>query len=515
MADIVNYEPQNLWRHFKEITTLMHDSSLEDDVRTYVNQTLVKNPKITVSYYDEKQTNPKDPDDKDYVGKRVIVARKKADRGYEDQPTITLQAHTDMVCVPSNQIFPLQLLTYDEEGKTWLKAGAPPKQNGTTLGADDGIGVATILALIEDEAFPCGEIECFFTVQEETNMGGAAGFDINILKGRVYLNLDAEDITTIIYGSAGGALSTFTKVIHKETLLPGYVCVSAEISGLQGGHSGVNINEERANANCLISRFLYEAAHNKNIDFRLVDFSGGTKTNAIPSQAQTMIAVHENAYDALAAFFDEYIAGVRTDYINEPGLKSSFQKSGDASKTYSFNSEATLETLNLLMSLPHGVLKMYTDPDRKGIVESSTNLAIISVSFGDKIELTVKSSHRSSNDSSMAWVIGLHQAIAAANGVKYVLSDQYPTWNPNKDSKLLATAKDVYKVYEPDFTANIIHAGLETAYMVQKCPEMDCISIGPTVRNPHSSEESIRIDTVKTFYDIVKDIIIKYYGEKS
>jgi len=516
MGVLDNFEPKNLWTHFVEITKRMHDSGYEDEVRKYVLDVLKANPKVTVTYYEEGYPNPEKTkcDDLEYVGKRVIVARKKADEGYEDKPTIILQAHMDMVCVPDHNIFPLSLFTYqDADNKTWLKAGAPPQENGTTLGADDGIGVATALALIEDDRFKCGEIECFFTVQEETNMGGAAGFDPSILKGRAYLNLDSEDITTIYYGSAGGALSTLTKEIETEEFPEGYDCYFLEISGLQGGHSGVNINEDRANAICLMARFLCETVQNNagDIDIRLVDFNGGTKNNAIPSKVNACVAVKENTPGVFTNLFESYIEGVKSDYKYVPVLTYSSHKSASSSNV-AFTGESTLKVLNLLVSMPHGVLKMYTDPERKGVVESSTNLAIVKVTDTESKKLTINSSHRSSNKSSMTWIIAMHKSLAASNGADYNLSDQYPSWAPNNDSKLLSVAKDVYSIKVPEgYTANIIHAGLETAYAVQKVPEMDCISIGPTITNPHSGEESICVDTVPVFYDIVKTIITEYY----
>ncbi|HEX3029221.1 MAG TPA: beta-Ala-His dipeptidase [Clostridia bacterium] len=513
MGVLDNFEPQNLWQHFENITKLMHDSGYEDDVRKYVYDVLSSNKKVTVTYYNSNITNPSNPEDLDYVGQRVIVARKKADEGFEDKPTIVLQAHMDMVCVPKHDIFPLTLLTYQDSDVTWLKAGDLQKGKGTTLGADDGIGVATILALIEDDRFKCGEIECFFTLQEETNMGGAAGFDPNILKGKVYLNLDSEDISTIFYGSAGGALSTFTKEIKTEAFPNGYKCLTVEISGLQGGHSGVNINEERGNAICLMTRFLSETAQGGTVDFRLINFSGGTKDNAIPTECKVSVAVKATQTDDFLKLLDDYITGVKSDYTNEPELKYCTASITETPAPAVFTKNTTVETLNLLVSLPHGVLKMYTDSSKKGIVESSTNLAIVSVSNETPKILTINSSHRSSNDSSMDWVIAMHSAIAASNGVKHVLSDRYPSWDPNDASELLAVAKDVYADKIPGYTASIIHAGLETAYIVKKCPGTDCISIGPTIKNPHSSEESIRMDTVPQFYDIVKEIITRYYAK--
>jgi dipeptidase D len=496
--------PERVWYHFEELTKLPHGSGNEDRVREYIVHCAQK---LGYDYYYQPNALHDAP------GERVICIYKKAAVGLEKKPIVVLQAHMDMVCVPSDQIFPLQLQHCDEEGnagKGWVKAGGYTNNDGTTLGADDGIGVAIALAILEDSKHQFGPIECFFTVQEENGMDGVREFAKNLLKGRVYINLDEEEYKSIIYGGAGGLTSTFQAELKWESLVPGTQCYDLKISGLKGGHSGASIHEGRANAIQLLARILSRAYDEKTF-FNLAAISGGnlSQSNVIPSGASASIVIRG---EEDAAMFERLISemsgALNEEYQKiEENIQVTWQKVGIPTKMIDLN--GTKKIIDILMLIPHGVLKL--ESGRSEIVETSTNLAAVGIT-NSAVEIICM--HRSSQESGLDWAGDIHKAIASCAGVTVVQNNRYPVWRHNVHSELLQKAKQVYAAqFKDDYQAIVVHAGLECAWVMEKYQKdlpMDCISIGPTVLEPHTKRERLNIKSVEAFYDCVLNLLHLY-----
>ncbi|HEX9061979.1 MAG TPA: beta-Ala-His dipeptidase [Clostridia bacterium] len=500
---------ERLLQIFDEITKTKRPSGNENEIRKYIVDFIknLNNKNIEVVQYNENATEPKD---------RVIVVKKASNGG---KSKIVLQAHMDMVCNPPDMTFPLKTNTEDEkqpDGSTihWLKA-VSANNSPSTLGADDGIGVASILALLENTSVPAGQLECLFTVQEETDMGGAKGFDKNLLEGRTYINLDSEEDSTIIYGSAGGLKSTLKFKPEYEAPGADTTFLSLTIDGLKSGHSGINISEGRGNAIQLMSRALFELCARTNsfkdfevYNFNIASFTTNNKAdNAIPKDASVIVSVSNQDKDGLITSFNNICGKLKEDYkVMEPNFKFSADVVGSNPPSKVMNSYWTDKLIKLLITIPHGVLCM--EPSGNGLVKTSTNLAVIK-EVNESI--TILCFHRSSSDSQLDWVRDIHRSIALEYGIEIENSDRYPVWEPNKDSRLLEIAKKVYQGY-PKYETAVIHAGLECGWVVEKYKNddkgsMDCISIGPTVKDPHTSDERLNVDSVQKFCDCLVNIL--------
>jgi dipeptidase D len=523
-----SFEPKAVHDHFMKLTTRYHPSGEENEVREYIIECAGKIDGVEVVYYEPEAEDP---------GKRVIVLRRKGSGDYASAPYVTLQAHTDMVCTPNKEIFPLNVFGYsDEEGAKWIKAGDTASitdpEKGTTLGADDGIGVATILALVEDENLKDYPIECFFTVQEETDMGGAANFDQSILVGRRYINLDAEVANTIIYGSAGGRT---VKYEGDVTLLPvtdEFITLELSISGLRGGHSGVNINNGRLNAIKVITEALIRLNKRltnldvtgegiKSYDLRLISINSVEENeikeikegkrkiptiNKIPTWVKARIAIQRADNFDFKDDFDAYCEALKAQ--SQPEEDNFCWKVEEIGSVQTPLDEAsTDELLCLLRQIPHGVINMI--PSRPDIVEISSNLAAIEPTELNNGKMVILALNRSSNSDSMEALIQVQENIGKFYRYDVSNCDPYPVWQPNDDSELLQKAGEVYReIYPEGYIETVIHAGLECSYIVEKYEgEIDCISIGPTIVNPHTGGERLKADTVGPFYQAVTRII--------
>lgn len=496
-------EPERVWHHFEEICKLPHGSGNEDAVRKYIADFAAKQG---LEHYYQPQAPWDD------AGKRVVVVYKKAAPGLENKPTVVLQSHLDMVCVPNAQIFPLRLVFCDSEGKPghgWVKAGGYNDQDGTSLGADDGIGVALALAILEDTRHQLGPVECLFTVNEETGMDGARDFEPGLLKGRVYINLDEEELKSIIYGCAGGLKSTFHWSLGKEPVPSGVKCFSLKVSGLKGGHSGAAIHLGRANAIQLAVRILSRAV-NEKIRFQLASFTGGSlhQSNVIPMSAQASLIINPNDAAKLGALAAEMAEDFRMEFLKiEDSIETSWEEIETPEVAVSL--EDTLKIIDTLMLLPHGVQK--TAPEKSEVVTTSTNFASVALDGG---EATIVCMHRSSLESGLDWMRDTHQAIARSSGGRILFSDRYPAWSPVESSDLLQKAKNVYNSYfRGEYKTEVVHAGLECGWVVNKYQTgtpMDCIAIGPTVLEPHSRRERLEISSVAKFHQCVLEILQLY-----
>lgn len=422
----------------------------------------------------------------------VLITRGAAP-GREHVPTLVLQAHQDMVCEKTagfKHDFRKDPIPYViEDG--WMIA------KNTTLGADDGIGIAACLALLEDDA-PTGKVECLFTISEETGMDGAEALQAGFFDGKTLINLDSEDEGQLFIGCAGGLNTNIRFRVRREKGVRGASYMRLGIAGGIGGHSGDDINKGRANTVQLMARFLYSQL---GPTFRLVSIDGGGKPNAIARECTAVVAVPDP--EALRLAFEAFATDVREEFhTTDPGLVFSAE---DAPKRVQPLSRPGGEkVIRALFTSPHGVQAM--SQDIPGLVQTSTNLA--SVHMLDKGIVEVVTSQRSSATSERRAIAAKVRACFEAYGAKVRHMYEYPGWNPDVNSHLLARTVDAYRrlfAQEPEVKA--IHAGLECGLFLQKFPGLDMISFGPTLRGVHAPGEKLELASMDKFVALLDDLV--------
>ncbi|PNX47873.1 MAG: cytosol nonspecific dipeptidase [Thermoplasmata archaeon M11B2D] len=479
MPGIENLEPKLVWKHFDEIRKIPRCSKHEEKIREYI-MNFAKNQGLKTKV--------------DQVGNVVIL--KPATPGMENKPTVVLQGHMDMVCEKNSDV------TFDfSKDPIQLKiTGDLLTANGTTLGADNGIGLAISLAILEDKTVRHGPIESLYTIDEETGLTGAFAMKPDMLTGKIMLNLDSEDFGVITVGCAGGGDSTLELPVHMQPVLGGSEHIVVKVFGLRGGHSGVDIHEQRGNAIKILTRLLWKAS--QKCDFFIFDVKGGDKHNAIPREAYAKIAIetkHKNT------FVTELKAEEKDIYEEikpiDPGFKVDVRSCESAKTTVDKPSQTKL--LNLVHGLPHGVHQM--NYDIKTLVNTSTNLATISMKEN---AVVIGMSSRSPMKSALQDMRDRIRAIASLSGAKVSEGTPYPGWKPDLQSKILALSKKIFKdMFKQEPKIEAIHAGLECGIIGEKFPGMDMISIGPTLKNPHSPEEQLHISTVGKFYNFLLKVL--------
>ncbi|MGD8726045.1 MAG: aminoacyl-histidine dipeptidase [Gemmatimonadales bacterium] len=475
MTFVSNFEPRVLWQHFDHILTIPRGSKEEDRIRKYVVDVAERNG---LSY--------------DIDGGGNVVVRKPASPGHEGADTTILQGHLDMVNEKNSDVDH----DFSKDAITPVKEGEYLTAQGTTLGADNGIGVAAMLAVAESTDLVHGPLEFLFTIDEETGLTGAASLDGEVLQGRRLLNLDSEEEGELYVGCSGGADSTLTLPLASEAVQAGSVAVRIRLHGLKGGHSGIDIQLQRGNAVKLLVRALHAAASDSA--FRLAGLEGGNKHNAIPREALATVvlpAAHREGFrDAIG---QEFSAMSEEFQPVEPEMR--FELSELSAPDKAWDDPTTTKVLQLITALPHGVLGM--SYDIPGLVETSTNLATVAVKEGG---LVIGLSSRSSVDSALRALRQRIRATAALAGAAVEEGNGYPGWKPNLQSPLLAILKDVHveKLGEEP-AVKAIHAGLECGIIGEKVPGMDMISFGPQIEFPHSPDERVKISSVETFYALL------------
>lgn len=425
-----------------------------------------------------------------------VVIRKPATPGYEDRKTVILQSHMDMVCEKNNDTefdFDTQAIETYVDGD-WMKA------RGTTLGADDGIGVAMEMALLRSNDIEHGPIECVFTRDEETGLTGAEGMQPGFMRGDYLINLDSEDEGQLFVSCAGGARTAAEFDAPEEMLPEGFYSFRVGVKGLTGGHSGDDINKKRANSNKLIVRFLCDEM--EKMDLRLVDIQSGGKHNAIPRDGYAVCAVPMAAKEQLRADLNVYQAALEEEYsVTEPDLQMYLESEGPADKAIA--KEAARRMLLALRAVHNGVFAMSQDLD--WLVETSSNLACINKQ-GDKV--AVVTSQRSSIGSQRENMSATVRAAFQLAGAQVLTNEGYPGWKMNPESEIVKIAAGSYRRLfgkEPKILA--IHAGLECGLFSEKYPHLDMVSFGPTLRGVHSPEERLLIPTVQMVWDHLLDIL--------
>jgi dipeptidase D len=414
----------------------------------------------------------------------------------ERKPTVILQGHMDMVCEKNSDV----AFDFTRDPIKLKIKGDLLTADGTTLGADNGIGMAMGFALCEDTKAKHGSLEVLFTVDEETGLTGAFAINPDMLTGKIMLNLDSEDFGVITVGCAGGGDTTIELPLKMQSAQAGLDSITVKLSGLRGGHSGVDIHEQRGNAIKLLARVLWEAS--QNYEIHLADIKGGDKHNAIPREAYAKLLIDKKTK---AAFITEVNVRGKEIYNEykpiDPNLKVTVEP-GESLKSV-LDKQSKEKLLNLLHGLPHGVHVM--NYDLKTLVETSTNLAVVSLKEGNAVIIM---SSRSPVKSELQDMRDRIKAIAQLSGAKVTEGSAYPGWKPDLQSKILALAKKTFKdMFKQEPKIEAIHAGLECGIIGEKFPGMDMISIGPTVKNPHSPEENLTISSVGKFYQYLTQIL--------
>ncbi len=418
--------------------------------------------------------------------------RKPASKGKETLRGVVLQAHTDMVPQKNSDIdfnFETDSIQPYIDGE-WVKA------KGTTLGSDDGMGVATMLAILADKSLEHPSLECLFTITEETGMVGANGLGSHMLKNKILINLDSEEEGEIYVGCAGGSNNNISMELKEENIPAGYSAFNIELKGLKGGHSGIQIILGRANANKVATRFLREQSCENGI--RLVSFTGGNMRNSIPREAALTIIVPNSNRNSFLEATEEYERTINFENSSqEEGITFMAKETAIPSKVISMEDQNKI--VAGLTAMPNGVFRM--SDNMPGLVETSTNLSIVDIRNG---KLDIKCMTRCLVNYGRKEVNSMIRAAWALTGAKVYEDGEYDGWAPNMQSPLLSTMKETYKQLfnvEPNVTA--IHAGLEAGIIGAKFEGMDMISVGPTLQYPHSPDERVNIKSVDKFYKFI------------
>lgn len=478
---IKDLQPKRVFEIFDEINQVPRPSKKEEKIRAYLLDFAAKH-NIAVKT--------------DAIGN--VVMSKPATPGHENAPTVIMQAHMDMVCESNDKSFdfennPIRTIVDGE----WLKA------DGTTLGADNGIGMAAALAALTDDSFVHGPLEALFTVDEETGLTGANNLGEGMISGTMLLNLDSEDDAEIFVGCAGGIDTTCTFSYNRSFAPSDFLYFKVDVSGLQGGHSGGDIILGRANANKLVARFLFDLS--RKYELSLAEIDGGNLRNAIPRAAHAVFGVHTSRKEDVRVMLNEYAAAVENEYTGlEPTMKIVLE-SVDTPE-FTIDSETSANVIKALYSAPHGVISMSRDIE--GLVETSTNLASVKMIPDNKILVTT--SQRSSVESRKYDIADQVEALFTLAGAEVKHGDGYPGWAPNLKSRIMAIARDAYKeLYGIEPAIKAIHAGLECGLFLQKYPHLDMVSFGPTLRDVHSPSERMHIPAVERFWEQLKLILTR------
>jgi dipeptidase D len=473
-------KPAELWKHFEKILSIPHCSGNEAQLGEYL-----------LSFAKDKGIEA----EKDKNGN--VVIRVPATAGHEKAPTVVLQGHMDMVGEKNSDVdhdFSADPIKASIEGD-WLTA------QGTTLGADNGIGLAAALAMVEAPDVVHGPLEILATVDEEVGLTGAGKLEAGFLKGKTMLNLDSEELGAVYIGCAGGGDSTTTLPVSMIDTPAGTKPYTLKVTGLRGGHSGIDIIEQRGNAIKILARLLAKATGGQPC--HLAGINGGNKRNAIPREAFAQLMVLETAVEELSKLLEGELVKIGEELgQREKDLALTLEPS-DETFTGVMDEKSQRALLHLLLALPHGVETM--NYDIAGLVETSNNLATISIGEG---EVVIGTSTRSSIASALQALRDRIRAVGELAGASVVEDEPYPGWKPDLDSKILTVLKDVHKREfgsEPEMKA--IHAGLECGIIGEKFPGMEMVSFGPWIEHPHSPEERVNIPSVESFWKLLTAVL--------
>jgi len=479
MKKITALQPPEIWKHFDALTQIPRPSKKEKRVIEFLKDFGRKAGLETRV---------------DTVGN--VIIRKPATPGMEKQKGIILQAHVDMVPQKNSD----KKHDFEKDPIETLIDGEWVKANGTTLGADNGIGVASMLAVLESKSLVHGPLEALFTVDEETGMTGAFALKPGMLKGDILLNLDSEDEGELYVGCAGGIDGNISFNYASDPVPAGYITHAVTIKGLRGGHSGLDIHLGRGNSNFILFRILYAASRIK--DFRIAEVEGGNMRNAIPREASALVVVSKLQEAEWLKTLENTAKTIKNELRSrEPDLKIEIQKTSRAKRMMKKSFQKRL--IAAIYACPNGVIRMSDDvPD---LVETSTNLAIVKT---DGKHVNVHCLLRSSVNSAKLALADRMRVLFEMAGAKVEFKGSYPGWKPNMDSGIM---KVMMKVYEKKYgivpVVKAIHAGLECGLIGGVYPKLDMISFGPTIRHPHSPDEKVNIPSVEKFWSFLRETL--------
>ncbi len=472
-------KPEILWQRFYEISQIPRPSKKEEKILSYLKNFIGD---LNLQYKQDKRGS--------------IVINVPATPSYENSPTVVLQGHVDMVC-EKNKVTkhdfendPIKLIRQDG----WVTA------DGTTLGSDNGIGVAAALAVITDKDVVHGPLEILLTVDEETGLTGATDLKKGMISGKILLNMDSEEDGAFYVGCSGG-IDTIAEFKLELTVPPKNMeTYELLITGLRGGHSGLDIHTGRANAIKLVGRALSRL---EPLSYSIASLDGGSLRNAIPRETEATILIKKSDVGKAKRIIKNFESLVQNEFkISDSEIKIEFKKIKRPVKKV-FKKSFGAKIVNTLLSLPNGIISISQElPD---LIETSTNVATVHTT---PQTLKIETSQRSSIDSANQYIAKSVEAIFKLAGGKVSTTDGYPGWTPDLSSKLLKLSKDVFRgLFNKEPQIKAIHAGLECGILEGKNPGMDMISFGPTIQGAHSPDEKVNIETVEKFYDLLKGIL--------
>jgi dipeptidase D len=482
MQKITELQPGAVWIYFEEILAIPRISKREEKI---------------IQYLEAFAAEHKLECQRDRVGN--VLISKPATPGMESRKGVVLQSHLDMVGEKNASVdhdFSSDPIQPTIE-KRWVKA------KGTSLGADDGIGIAASLAILASDRIKHGPLECLFTVDEESGMTGAFGLQPGFIKGSVLLNLDSEDEGEIFIGCAGGIDTVANLRLKKKRVGRNSVALKVSVGGLQGGHSGDEIHKGLGNSIKILNRFLWNA--DQRFKIRLAHLEGGKARNAIPREAEAVITMPSKIQELFRVYFESFAGIVSKELeVAEPDLVMTLERVD--LPDFVIRRKQQNKLFNTLYACPHGVVSM--SQEIPGLVETSTNLA--SVRHRDEEFLEIVTSQRSSVESAKRDIADRMLSLFTLLGARVRHSDGYPGWRPNLESQVLRISKDVYRdLFKTEPEVKAIHAGLECGLFLQKYPDLDMISFGPTIKGAHTPEERIEIETVGKFWKFLLELLEK------
>jgi len=480
--ELSTLKPDILWKYFIEILEIPRPSKKEEKITAYL-----------LNFGKEHQLETL----QDEIGN--VLIRKPATPGMEKAKSVVLQSHMDMVCEKNSDT----VHDFDNDPiQAWIDDDGWVKAKGTTLGADDGIGIAAQLAVLASNDIEHGPIECLFTVDEETGLTGAFGLKPGFLQSSILLNLDSEDEGELFIGCAGGKDTVCTFTYQKDVFPGNHESFKVAVSGLGGGHSGDDIQKGKANANKLLNRILWYATD--HFELKLSDFNGGNLRNAIAREAFAIVAIPKSNAKEFTNYVNEFHKTASFEYkVTEPDLKIEVSSANQPS--FIIDGLTQEKLLNSVYACPHGVIAW--SADIPNFVETSTNLASVKVM---KETIVVTTSQRSSVESAKDDICNMVASVFRLAGAEVRHTDGYPGWTPNPNSAIVdITANSYRELFKEKPKVLAIHAGLECGLIGDVYPEMDMISFGPTIKGAHSPDERLKIDTVMKFWELTLDVLKK------
>ena len=490
MGILSDLEPKAVFKYFEKICSIPHGSGNTKQISRFCVSFAKEHG---LKYHKDESNN--------------VIIWKDGTKGYENSPAVMIQGHLDMVCEKETGCN----IDFEKDGLALQVKDGVISAKGTTLGGDDGIAIAYALAILEADDIPHPPLEAVFTVDEETGMGGAAALGCSRLKSRIMLNIDSEEEGYLLVSCAGGATANINLPLKRKSMSG--IRAEINITGLKGGHSGVEIDKGRANSNMLMGRTLYLLS--QKFGFNIYKIYGGLKDNAIPRETFASIFLRK---DTDIKEFKNYLEEINSIYSNEyhstdDGIKINCEVYDKPDEWTVFNDKSTSKIISLLVNLPNGIQRM--SHDIEGLVQTSLNLGVMDIIYGESsyphevsTELKCRCSLRSSISTEKEEMANRIKCLAETLGGTVTLTGEYPAWEYRKDSPLRDTMTEVFKEqYGKEPVIQAIHAGVECGLFAGKLPVLDCVSYGPDIKNIHTPQEAMDIESVRRTWEYTLEIL--------